>query len=326
MKTFLIIVPQGSMLLEATGIADILMRAGRLRAGDSGESLYQVTVATPQPHRVVEGLSGLQLLADSRLVDLNPKLKRDTILITGRGQHEQERAEIADWVRRAAPSARRIVSVCGGALVLAQAGLLDGRRATTHWRLLDEFQARFPEVKVERGPIYVQDGSIWTSAGVSAGFDLTLALVEEDFGFDLARDVAQDLVMFLRRPGGQSQFSQNLLTQAKKQGPIRDLQAWILENLTRDLSVVKLADRVAMSPRNFTRVFTQETGTTPAKYVEAARLDAARRRLEQGSEGLEQIAIAAGFGNGLNLRRVFERNMQVNPSEYRDRFHSTSLA
>jgi transcriptional regulator GlxA family with amidase domain len=326
MRTFLIIVPDGGMLFEAAGVADILMQANRLNPTDSREPLYQVTVAATQPHRVVHGMSGLNLLADHRLAELDPAQERDTILITGRGLSEEEGANVADWVRRAAPTARRVVSVCGGAMLLAGAGLLDGRRATTHWRLLDTLQARFPDVKVERGPIYVRDGSIWTSAGVSAGFDLTLALVEDDYGFALARDVAQDLVMFLRRPGGQSQFSRHLLNQARKPGPIRDLQSWILENLADHLSVERLAERVAMSPRNFTRVFARETGTPPARYVEEARLDAARERLEQGAEGLEQVALATGFGNGLNLRRVFERNLQLTPTEYRERFCSHELA
>jgi transcriptional regulator GlxA family with amidase domain len=326
MRTFLIIVPDGGMLFEAAGVADILMQANRLNPTDSREPLYQVTVATTQPHRVVHGMSGLNLLADHRLAELDPAQERDTILITGRGLSEEEGANVADWVRRAAPTARRVVSVCGGAMLLAGAGLLNGRRATTHWRLLDTLQARFPDVKVERGPIYVRDGSIWTSAGVSAGFDLTLALVEDDYGFALARDVAQDLVMFLRRPGGQSQFSRHLLNQARKPGPIRDLQSWILDNLADDLSVERLAERVAMSPRNFTRVFARETGTPPARYVEEARLDAARQRLEQGTEGLEQVALVTGFGNGLNLRRVFERNLQLTPTEYRERFCSRELA
>ena len=322
MRTFLIIVPEGGMLFEAAGIADILMQANRLRSKDSQKQLYKVTIATTQPHRVVQGLSGLNLLADDRLSDLDPELERDTIMITGRGMTEEEGAVVADWVRRAAPKVRRVVSVCGGAFLLAKTGLLDGRRATTHWRLLDTLQSRFPKVKVERGPIYIQDGPIWTSAGVSSGFDLTLALVEHDHGFNLARDVAQDLVMFLRRPGGQSQFSRYLLNQARELGPIRNLQSWILENLACDLSVEKLADRVAMSPRNFTRVFTRETGITPAKYVEEARLDAARQLLEQSSEGLDQVAVATGFGNSLNLRRVFERNLQLTPTEYRKRFCS----
>ena len=326
MRTFLIISPEGGLLFEAVGVADILVQANRLKPEGSKQPPYQVTVATTQPHRVVHGRSGLNLLADYRLTELDPGEPRDTIMITGRGLSDEQDAAVAEWVRRAAPTTRRIVSVCAGALILARTGLLDGRRATTHWRLLDTLQSRFPEVKVEKGPIYVQDGPIWTAAGASSGFDLTLALVEEDHGFTLARDVAQDLVMYLRRPGGQSQFSRHLLNQARKPGPIRDLQAWIGDNLAHDLSVEKLAERVAMSPRNFTRVFTRETGTPPARYVEEVRLDAARQRLEQGSEGLDQVAAVTGFINSLNLRRVFERNLQLTPSEYRERFCAFDLA
>lgn len=326
MRNVLVIVPEGSMLFEATGIADILARANRLSGIGSRKPLYDVAIATTQPHSVVHGQSGLNLLADHRLSDLDPEVPRDTIMITGRGLTEEEGAMVADWVRAAALNARRIVSVCAGALLLARTGLLDGRRVTTHWRLLDALQSDFPEVRVERGPIYVQDGSIWTSGGVTSGFDLTLALVEDDYGFTLACDVAQELVMFLRRPGGQSQFSRFLLNQSEQPGPLRDLQFWILENLDCDLSVETLADRVAMSPRNFTRVFTRETGTPPAKYVEHARLDAARQRLEQGTEGFEQVAMITGFGNGLNLRRVFERNLHLSPSEYRERFGARILA
>ena len=320
MRDILIIVPDGGLLFEAAGIADILGQANRLMPEGAKQPPYQVTIATTQPHRVVHGRSGLNLLADCRLEELDPEQKRDTVMITGRGLNDDEGAAVADWVRRAAPTARRIVSVCAGALILARTGLLDGRRATTHWNLLDTMQSSFPAVKVEKGPIYVQDGPLWTAAGASSGFDLTLALVEEDHGFTLARDVAQFLVMYLRRPGGQSQFSRHLLNQARQPGPIRDLQSWILENIDRDLSVEKLAEHVAMSPRNFTRVFTRETGTPPATYVEEVRLDAARQRLEQGSEGLDQIAAATGFINSLNLRRVFERKLQLTPSEYRERF------
>lgn len=325
MHTFLIIVPDGGMLFEAAGIADILMQANRLMSKDAPSPAYQVTVATTQPHRVVHGVSGLNLLADHRLCDIDPAMPRDTILITGKGLTEEEGSSVVEWVQRAAPHAGRIVSICGGAMLLAKTGLLDGRHATTHWRLLDTLQSEFPKVIVERGPIYVQDGTVWTSGGVSSGFDLTLALVEDDHGFTLARDVAQDLVMFLRRPGGQSQFSRYLLNQAAE-GPIRDLQLWLPENITADLTVEKLAERVAMSPRNFTRVFTRETGITPARYVEEVRLNAARQRLEQTTQGIEQIAVVTGFGSGLNLRRVFERNLQLTPTEYRERFCSRTLA
>ena len=325
MRTILIIAPDGSLLFEAAGIADILGHANRLKPS-SGAAPYEVAIATTQAHRVVHGASGLNLLADHRLSDLDPKRERDTIVIVGRGVSEDEGAAVAEWIRLAAPAARRVVSICGGAMLLAQAGLLDGRRATTHWRLLDALQSRYPNVIVERGPIYVRDGPIWTSAGVTAGFDLTLALVEDDYGFTLARNIAQELVMFLRRPGGQSQFSRYVIDQARNPGPIRDLQSWILEHLAEDLSVERLADRVAMSPRNFTRVFSRETGTPPARYVEEVRLDAARQRLEQGGGNVEQIARATGFGNGLNLRRVFERNLQITPTEYRERFSALEMS
>ena len=305
MNTFLIIVPDGGMLFEAAGIADILTQANRLLPADaipgSKNPPYQVTVATTQPHRVIHGVSGLNLLADHRLCDLDPTLPRETILITGKGMSEAEGSDVVRWLQQAAPYARRVVSICGGAMLLAQSGLLDGRHATTHWRLIDSLQAQFPQVTFERGPMYVQDGAIWTSGGVSSGFDLTLALVEEDHGFSIAKNVAQDLVMFLRRPGGQAQFSRYLLNQAND-GPIRELQAWLPDNLTADLSVENLAAHVAMSPRNFTRVFTRETGITPAKYVEEIRLSIARQLLEQTSQNIECIALSTGFGGGLNLR------------------------
>ena len=249
-----------------------------------------------------------------------------TIMITGRGQNPQEGMAVVDWLRLAAPHARRIVSICGGAMLLAQTGLLDGRRATTHWKLLETMQAEFSQIRVEGGPLYIQDEHIWTSGGVSSGFDLTLALVEEDYGFSLARDIAQDFVMYLRRPGGQLQFSRYNLQQTATQGPINDLLAWLLENLTADLSVDKLAEKVAMSPRNFTRVFTREIGASPARYVAEARLAAARQRLEQTHETLDRIAEQTGFGSSINLRRLFEKQLNLTPGEYRQRFHCRKMA
>lgn len=326
MKRFLIIVPDGGMLFEAAGIADILMQANRLRADETQQPRYRVSIATTQPHQVIHGQSGLNLLADFRLPELDPREPWDTIMITGRGNNEEEGTAVVDWLRLAAPHADRVASICGGAMLLAETGLLDGRRATTHWRLLETMQSRYPLVNVEGGPLYIQDGPIWTSGGVSSGFDLTLALVEEDYGFTLARDVAQDMVMYLRRPGGQLQFSRYHLQQTESIGPVSELQSWILENLTNDLSVEKLAERVAMSPRNFTRVFTRETGVPPARYVAEARLAAARHRLEQTRETLESVAAATGFGNSINLRRIFERQLQLTPGEYRQRFHCRKMA
>ncbi|WP_192456989.1 GlxA family transcriptional regulator [Musicola keenii] len=326
MKKILIIVPDGGLLFESTGIADILIQANQLYAEGLARPRYQVDIATTQPHQVIHGRSGLNLLADHRLHELDPREPLDTVIITGRGQSEQEDVAVVDWLRLAAPHARRIASVCGGAMLLAQTGLLNGRRATTHWRLLEAMQSTFPNVKVEGGPLYIQDGPIWTSGGASSGFDLTLALVEEDYGFSLARDVAQDLVMYLRRPGGQLQFSRYHLQQPNGSGPISDLQAWLLENITADLCVEALAEKVAMSPRNFTRVFTRETGVSPARYVAEARLAAARQRLEQTTDTLDNIALQTGFGNSINLRRIFEKQLHLTPGEYRQRFHCCKMA
>ncbi|MFJ5158947.1 GlxA family transcriptional regulator [Pantoea sp. NPDC088449] len=326
MKTFLIIVPDGGMLFEAAGIADILMRANQHLPVGGDQQRYRVSLATTQSHQVIHGQSGLNLLADLKLADVDPRHAWDTIMITGRGDTAEEGNMVVDFIKLAAPQARRVVSVCGGAMLLAEAGLLDGRRATTHWRLLDTLQSRYPLVHVEGGPLYIQDGCMWTSGGVSSGFDLTLALVEEDFGFSVARDIAQDMVMYLRRPGGQMQFSRYHLQAPGGLGAIGELQRWIRENLADELAVEKLAERVAMSPRNFTRVFTRETGVPPARYVAEARLAAARERLEQSHDTLERIALATGFGSSINLRRSFERQLHLTPGEYRQRFHCRKLA
>ncbi|CZY55293.1 GlxA family transcriptional regulator [Enterobacter ludwigii] len=326
MKKILIIVPDGGMLFEAAGIADILMQANRLHPEGLAHPCYRIIIATTQPHQVIHGQSGLNLLADYRLPELDPREPLDTIIITGRGMNEQESTAVVDWLHLAAPHARQIASICGGAMLLAQTGLLDGRRATTHWRLLETLQTQYPAIHVEGGPLYIQDGPIWTSGGVSSGFDLTLALVEDDYGFTLAREVAQDMVMYLRRPGGQLQFSRYNLQQPGTSGPISDLQTWILENLTADLCVENLAQKAAMSPRNFTRVFTRETGASPARYVTEARLAAARQLLEQTSNPLERIAEQSGFGSSINLRRVFEKQLHLTPGEYRQRFHCRKMA
>ena len=316
MKKILIIVPDGGMLFEAAGIADILMQANRLHPEGLAHTRYQV----------IHGQSGLNLLADYRLPELDPREPLDTIIITGRGMNEQESTAVVDWLHLAAPHARRVASICGGAMLLAQTGLLDGRRATTHWRLLETLQAQYPSIRVEGGPLYIQDGPIWTSGGVSSGFDLTLALVEDDYGFTLARDVAQDMVMYLRRPGGQLQFSRYSLQQPGTAGPIGEVQSWILQNLTADLCVENLAEKAAMSPRNFTRVFTREAGVSPARYVTEARLAAARQLLEQTRDPLERVAEQSGFGTSINLRRIFEKQLHLTPGEYRQRFHCRKMA
>lgn len=320
MLKILIIVPEGGMLFEATGIAEILEYASRSGQSAAGKPTYAVSITSGKNSPVVKGFSGLSLSVSHQLADLKADAGWDTLIVTGRGVADDERTLIANWLREAAPYARRVVSICGGSFLLAQSGLLKGRKATTHWQLLDALKSGFPEVKVDDSSIYTRDGKVWTSAGVSAGFDLTLALIEEDYGFQHARSVAQDMVMFLRRAGGQSQFSRYVANQAGQPGPIRDLQSWILENLSENLTVDRLASRVAMSPRNFVRVFSRDIGTTPAKYVEATRLDAARKLLEQSKLRVEQIAALTGFRDVLKMRRAFERGMQLTPSAYRRHF------
>jgi transcriptional regulator GlxA family with amidase domain len=248
----------------------------------------------------------------------------DTLVIAG-GWGTREvvsDAKLIAWIRRAAERSRRVTSVCTGALLLAEAGLLDGKRATTHWAFAEQLKERYPSVQIETDPIYVKQGNIYTSAGVTSGMDLALALVEEDHGREIALAVARWLVMFLKRPGGQSQFSIQLANQTASREPLRDLQWWILDHLDDDLSVEALAARVAMSPRNFARVFTREVGVTPARYVEAARVDAARRKLEESTSSIEQIADVCGFGTSETMRRAFLRNVRVPPADYRDRFRT----
>lgn len=234
--------------------------------------------------------------------------------------------EIADdrtvvrHVRRLARQSRRVVSVCGGAFVLAAAGLLDGRRVTTHWRGCDELARRYPTLTVELDQIFVRDGNVYTSAGVTAGMDLALALVEEDLGRPAALAVAQNLVMFVRRPGGQTQFSAALESQRAERDALRDLLAWVAEHLDQDLSVEAMAAKAHMSPRNFSRVFRREVGATPARHIERLRIEAARQLLEESASECGDVAGRCGFGSANAMRRSFLRVLRVTPSDYRERF------
>lgn len=250
----------------------------------------------------------------------------DTLLVVGGPGSRtavHERA-LLDWLPRIAPRVRRLGAVCTGSFILAQAGLLNGRRATTHWAWCAELARLYPQVLVDDDPIFIRDGNIYTSAGVTAGMDLALALVEEDYGRDVAMHMARDLVLYLRRPGGQSQFSTLLSTQESGRQPLRELQTWIIENIDADLSVAALAQRVAMSPRHFARVFTQEVGITPGQFVEKVRVEAARRRLEESPQGVKGIAAECGFGSADTMRRAFLRTVRVAPIAYRDRFRAVA--
>lgn len=224
------------------------------------------------------------------------------------------------WLRARVSEARRTCSVCTGAFALAAAGIADHRKITTHWRWLDKLAQSYPEARVERGPIYVRDGDLWTSAGVTAGIDLALALIEDDFGRTVAMDVARTLVVYLKRPGNQQQFSTAFEAQARADGPIGDLVMWISGHLQDDLSVEALAQRASMSPRTFARKFVREVGWTPAKFVEQLRLEAARHALEDGTLPLKEIARLVGLGDQQGLRRAMLKSSGTTPTEYRDRF------
>jgi transcriptional regulator GlxA family with amidase domain len=246
----------------------------------------------------------------------------DTLVVAG-GVGTRRAAtdpDVVAWTRSAAKRSRRITSVCSGAFVLGAAGLLDGRRATTHWQWCDTLAHLYPQAEIERDAIFVVDGPVYTSAGVTAGMDLALALVEEDLGADVAREVAQQLVVFLRRPGGQSQFSAQIAAPPAEREPLREVQSYIAANVAADLSVPALAQRAAMSPRNFARAFRRETDMTPAAYVESVRVEQARIALEGSDAQVESIARHCGFGTVETMRRAFHRRLGVGPAAYRSRF------
>ena len=310
-------------LLDVTGPWEVFgrttrhLRDHRLRGG------YALELAAARPGHVTSS-SGLSLGVQRRLGEVRGPL--DTLLVAGgvgTGPALRERALVA-FVRRAARRARRTASVCTGAFLLAEAGLLDGRCATTHWNACAQLASRYPKIAVDPDPIFVRDGRVWTSAGVTAGMDLALALVEEDHGREVALAVARELVLFLKRPGGQAQFSAQLQAQLAEREPLRDLQAWMADHPAGDLSVEALARRAALSPRHFARVFKQETGATPARAALAARVEAARRHLEESDAGLEAVAEACGFGSAEVMRRAFLRTLRVGPSFYRRRFRRAS--
>jgi transcriptional regulator GlxA family with amidase domain len=305
----------GLQVLDVAGPAEVFSLADRLRG-----PAYEVRLVARNAQPL--GTSGSLVLAPQGTLPRRGLI--DTLLVAGGGGVEQALSDrvLVSWLRRAASRARRVAAVCNGAFLLAEAGLLDGRRATTHWAAGDELSRRYPSVDVDTDPIFVRDGNFYTSAGVTAGMDLALALVEEDLGREAALEVARWLVLFLKRPGGQSQFSAQLASQLAERDPLRDLQAWIVANPAEDLSVPALASRAFMSERNFARAFRREVGMTPAAYVEAVRVDRARMLLETSETPVETIAATSGFGTVETMRRAFARRVRVSPSDYRGRFRA----
>jgi len=315
-----IVAPSNCRPLDVTGPLDVFVEATRQSAGRAS---YDVEVIAEQPGPIT-CLSGLQILPNRTIHDADEPI--DTLLVAGAAHLVIDRPNpsLVTWLKRRTATVRRYGSVCTGAFLLGAAGLLDGRRVTTHWQRGPALAAAFPKAVVEPDCIFVRDGPLFSSAGVSAGIDLALALVEEDHGRALALAVARWLVVYLKRAGGQSQFSVQLAAQMAARSPVEKVQEWIRDHLTAELSVADLARHAGMSERNFSRKFRSDAGVTPAAYVEATRLDAARVLLEDTNLPLQQIAAACGFAGADALRRACLRRLGVTAQDYRLHFRSSS--
>jgi transcriptional regulator GlxA family with amidase domain len=312
----------GVQPLDVIGPAEVFAGADVLAGGGA----YSVEVVAKEATPISSRGRGYALLPEAILARCRGPI--DTLVVAGGAGvwAAQEDRTLIRWIRSAARRSRRVTSVCSGAFLLARAGLLEGKTVTTHWSSTAELALRHPELTVDPNPIFIRDGDVWTSAGVTSGMDLSLALVEEDLGRDLAVEIARWLVLFLQRPGGQAQFSSHLSSQLAERRPLRELQSWIADNLDADLRVEALAERALMSPRNFARFFRRETGITPAAYVEELRVERARQLLEGSADPVELVSARCGFGTPETMRRAFSRRIGVPPADYRARFRRTTGA
>jgi transcriptional regulator GlxA family with amidase domain len=319
-----VVVYPGFKALEAVGTMSVLeyanvhlVRRGRPRG-------YEITLASSAAGAVPSDM--VMTLQATKAIDALDI--PDIAVIVGHPDIDaalERNAALVGWLRSVAPKVDRLVALCSGSFFLAAAGLLEGKRAATHWSVASRMRSRFPGIDVDADAIYISGGKLWTSAGVTACLDLALALVEEDFGLDLALEVARDLVVYLKRPGGQSQFSVLLASQNTSHPGIRAVQDWILSNLHAALCIPDLARRAAMSERNFRRIFAKEVGTGPLLFIEMARLEAARRMLEGGRLSMKAIATRVGFGSEQSLRKLFLKHLSVTPHDYRARFGATRM-
>ena len=323
-RSIVLVAYPGVQVLDVAGPHEVFAGANSLMAAAGRAAPYTLRVVSPNGG-VVRSESGLAL-ETTTLPRASARI--DTLVLAGGSGVQRARcdAQLIDWIRIAALRTRRVATVCSGTFLAAEAGLLDGRCVTTHWARADRLSTEFPALDVDPDPIFVRsdDGRIWTSAGVTAGIDLALALVEEDHGGHVAQTVARWLVMFLRRPGGQSQFAAPVWMPRAERSAIRAVQHQIDTDPGGDHRVPSLAARGAMSLRHFTRVFTAEVGETPGQYVERVRTDAARRALEETDEPVTTIARRCGFGTAETLRRTFVKRLGVAPDHYRRRFSTVA--
>jgi len=311
MHTLLVVLFDDVQSLDVTGPVEVFAGAETCHPG-----AYRIITASLDG-APVRTSSGLTLVPDHALAEAPMP---HTLLVPGGQGTRSPDPRLVDWLREHGRRPRRLVSVCTGAALLARAGLLDGRRATTHWAYCETLARHHPEIDVDPDPIYVRDGRVATSAGVTSGIDLALALVEEDLGRETALTIARHLVVFLRRPGNQAQFSAQLAAQTARREPLREVQQWITEHPGDDLTVESLAARARLSPRHFARAFQVETGLSPGRYVDLVRLEHARRLLEDTADGVEEISRASGYGTPESMRRAFVKALGTAPAEYRRRF------
>ncbi|MET0322411.1 MAG: GlxA family transcriptional regulator [Duganella sp.] len=305
-------------LLDLSGPLQTLATASR-RHPAHGAPLYETIVASAEGGLITTS-AGLAVMTVA-IADLDD-LPIDTLMAPGgcKGQEFYAPPALVNWITQQAPRVRRLCAVCTGAFLLAEAGQLRGKRAATHWEWVERLRHLHPDIDIDADKIFVKDGAVWTSAGVSAGIDLTLALIEEDYGHHIAIETARQLVMFIKRTGGQSQFSVPLAAQSRQGGRFDALHAWVAANLPEHLSVERMAEQAGMAPRTFARSYAAQMGRTPAKMVEAMRLEAACRALEKTALPLKTIAANTGYVEEQNLRRVFQRQLGVSPGQYRSRF------
>ncbi|WP_052496317.1 GlxA family transcriptional regulator [Pedobacter lusitanus] len=316
-KLIVIVAIPDSLSLDLVGAADVFSCANEYKGGADN---YRIVIVSAISSLEMTMTNGLGIHCSSSIYQLKEKI--DTLIIAGFSAcHQWDKfPELVSWLKQNSSVIRRVASVCIGAFVLAEAGLLNGKKATTHWKNCKELSSNYEDITVDPDPIYVKDGNVYTSAGATAGIDLALAMVEEDYDRDLSLKIARTLVLYLRRPGNQSQFSTLLSQQLSSKKPIEKLQTWIAGHLKEDLSVAVLAERLAMSPRNFARVFTAETGFTPARYIEKLRVESSRRYIEETRRSLDEIAVLCGFGSADTMRKVFLRNLKISPFDYRSLF------
>ncbi|SEW37585.1 GlxA family transcriptional regulator [Chitinophaga arvensicola] len=326
-KLVVIVVMSGNVLLDIAGPADVFVTAGKILAkSPQPVGGYEVCVAAPGHITQLPSSAGLQLMCATSVLDIRRPV--DTLLIAGYNSDQEELEDYTafyQWLGVKAKEIRRIGAVCVGTFALAKAGLLNGKRATTHWEYCGQLQACFPEVKVDPNPFFIKDDNRYTSGGVTSGMDLALALVEEDHGKDLAAQVSRKLVLYLKRPGSQASFSALLPGYAIGNAISGQLRTWIMEHLSASIGVSDLAAQMNMSTRNFSRAFTKETGISPAKFVEKLRVEVARKYLEDSSLSLETIAERCGLGSVVSMRRIFDRHLHLTPGDYRRTFR-TSIA